>query len=147
MLRKLTMTFVLLLACTWCATLVWDADNARAQDGGADAGFKPVASVQALMNGNILLLRQISDAVQNPGTKKRTERINAYAELIAELANLNELNAKKDDYRNWARDLKEAAMGLSVEAAKDDKASDDTMMGLIGQMKATCTACHDVYQD
>jgi len=143
MVRKVTLTIFLLGGCVWCMALVSRADSAPADSG--DSGFKPVSTVHGLMNGQRLLLGQIGEAIENTGMKKRSEQIESFAEVLAELANINTLNSEKEDYRNWAAELRTKSLALAKEAK--DNAGDDAMNKSIQSIKDTCTACHDAYQE
>jgi len=138
--RNLTLTACLLASCVWCFSLVSQANSAEP----SSAGFKPVASVEGLMNGQVLVFKQIGKLVANENAPKRIKRIHAYAEVLAELANVNTFNSEKTDYQGWAGDLRDESLELSVAAKKG--ADSGSMSQIMARMKATCESCHDVYQ-
>lgn len=143
MLRKITLTGGLLAGCVWCLALVSRADSAPAGPG--DGSFKPVSTVHGLMNGQRLLLGQIGEAIKDKGMKKRSEQIQAYAEVLAELANVNTLNSEKEDYRGWAAELRAHSLKLAAEAKGN--AADGSLNEIVATIKATCQTCHDAYQE
>lgn len=144
MVRRMALTVCLLGSCVWCMGLVTRADGtATAQ---AVAQFKPVASVGALMHGQLSFFKKISKSLESPASEDRNHELEHAAEVLAELANVNRLNKDKEDYRGWATDLRETALELAREAAKLTAADDVRMKKLTQKMKASCTACHDAYQ-
>lgn len=110
------------------------------------AGYKPVSSVHGLMNGQNIVFARIQDAINNEGTKKRSEQIEVFSEVLAELANVNTFNAQKDDYRKWAGELRDTALELAKEGKKKGEMDAAKMKALVEKMKATCEACHKAYQ-
>lgn len=108
--------------------------------------FKPVASIDALMNGQLTHFTAIEQLLSDKKAKDRSKRLALEAEVLAELANVNTLNKDKADYRAWATDLRETALELSREAAKKTDESEPTMKTQVERMKTICTACHDAYQ-
>lgn len=109
--------------------------------------FKPASSVHSLMGGQGMVFRRLQKAVTNRNTEKRNETIDVLAEVLAELANVNQYNAKKDDYAGWARQLRDESLALSQEAKKGTSANDSAMRKSLRTLKSTCNSCHDVYQD
>lgn len=145
MVRKMALTVCLMGSCVWCLALVAGADSAEPTVGSVD--FKPVAAVESLMHGQKTFFKEIGMALQNRSMPDRTELIEEAAEVLAELANVNRLNNDKEDYRNWATQLRDTALQLAREAEKEKKASDGKMNKLFQKLKKTCGACHDVYQE
>lgn len=143
MLRRVTLSIGLLAGCVWCFLMVSRVDSAQPA-AAASRPFKPVASIHGLMNGQQLLFNNIRKAVTNKDWNQRRERIEVYAEALAELANVNTYNSKKKDYQGWAGQLRDAALELAQEAEKSD-ADDVRMNKLLDTVKNTCGACHDVY--
>ena len=68
------------------------------------------------------------------------------AEVLAELANVNRYNHDKEDYRAWATQLRDQALQLASQAKAAGSQEDARMKEQYKKIKATCTACHDVYQ-
>jgi hypothetical protein len=99
------------------------------------------------MNGQGLVFKNINMALSNKRMPERHERVEAFAEVLAELANVNTLNSEESDYRKWAGQLRSTSMELAREAEKEDGADEQKMQQLFEQLKSTCQACHDVYQD
>ena len=89
--------------------------------------------------------KKLSEELSKPASKKRNHEIEEYAELLAELANVNRYNNDKEDYIAWATDLRDLSLSLAKEAEEKD-VDDNKMHNLHRQMKAKCGACHDVYQ-
>lgn len=110
------------------------------------AGYKPVASVHGLMHGQNIVFARIQDAINNEGTKKRAEQIEAFSEVLAELANVNTFTTQKDDYRKWAGELRDTALELAKEGKKKGELDGAKMKQLVERMKATCEACHKAHQ-
>lgn len=138
--KNVTMTVCLLFACAWCFTLVSRADSSEPKAG----EFAPVASVEGLMNGQVLVLKQIGELVGNRDAPRRAKQIEALAEVLAELANVNTLKSEKTDYRGWAGALRDTSLELAHSVKQG--ADEGKMNELINRIKATCQACHDVYQ-
>ena len=138
--KNLTLTACLLAACAWCFTLVSRADSSEPVTG----EFAPVASVEALMNGQVLVFKTIGELVANKNAPKRADQIEELAEVLAELANVNTFNSDKADYRDWAGTLRDTSMELARSAKQG--ADDGKMNGIIKRMKGACQACHDAYQ-
>lgn len=138
--RNVTLTVCLLASCVWCAALVSRVDSAEPSAG----AFKPVASVEGLMTGQVLVFKQIGKLLANKEAPHRGEQIHDLAQALAELANVNTLNSDKSDYQGWAGELRDAAMDLSAAAKQD--VDGDKMGQIINRMKAACGKCHDAYQ-
>ena len=137
--KRLTLTLCLLAACAWCFTVVSRVDSAE-----PSGGFKPVASVPGLMNGQALVLKEIGTLVANENAPRRTQQIAALAEVLAELANVNTMNSDKADYRGWAGQLRGTSLELAQAARQE--ADEGKINRLIDSIKNTCQACHDTYQ-
>lgn len=144
MFGKMTLTIGLLGGCIWCLALVARADSAQSVS--TTVPFRPVASVDALMHGQKAFFKGIKKALANKTTEHRHHKIEQAAEVLAELANVNRLNNAKEDYRAWATQLRNVALTLAHKAKEKD-ADEAEMMELYNQLRATCKACHDVYQD
>lgn len=144
MIRKAALSVCLMAGCIWCLALVTRADSA--QSAPASGSFKPVATVESLMHGQNLFFKQIKGELGKPSSEERNEEIKESAEVLAELANVNRFNSKKEDYRAWATELRDTALLLAAEADKNEKADDGRLKNFLVKLKDTCTACHDMYQ-
>jgi len=144
MIRNMTLTVMLIAGCVWCVALVSRADSA--QDSGHNH-FKPAMSVHQMMEGQLIVFKQLNEAVKNKSTDDRTELIEGLASVIAELANVNSVHSDKSDYIGWASDLRNTSMELAEEAEKKKDANDQRMEKLLTKMKQSCVSCHDVYQE
>lgn len=144
MIRNMTLTVMLIAGCVWCVALVSRADSAQSAGNNT---FKPAVSVHHLMEGQVIVFKQLNQAVKNKNTEHRIKMIEGLSIVIAELANVNTMNSDKSDYIGWASDLRNTAMELAEEADKKKEADDQRMNKLLAKMKATCAACHDVYQE
>ncbi len=143
MFRKMALTMCLMGSCIWCLALVTSADSAP--PGASGDQFKPVASVESLMHGQLTFFKEIGKALKNTSDPDRGEEIEEAAEVLAELANVNRFNKDKEDYRAWATQLRDTALQLAHEA--DKKSADEKRMKtLFDNLKNTCAACHDAYQ-
>ncbi len=145
MLRRMTLTIGLLAGCVWCFLMVSRVDSAQPA-AAASRTFKPVASIHGLMNGQALLFKSIRKATTDKATPQRRERIEGYAEALAELANVNTYHSEKEDYLAWAGQMRDTALELAKEAEKSD-ADDAKMKKLMATLKNTCGDCHDAYQE
>lgn len=125
----------------FCFTTVTSADTPVSQP-----PFKPVASVGSLMGGQGMVFRRLQKAVTNRNTEHRYEAIEVLSEVLAELSNVNQYHAKKDDYAGWARQLRDEALALGKEAKKGSSAKDNVMRKSLRTLKSTCNSCHDVYR-
>lgn len=143
MFRRMALTVCLVASCIWCLALVTRADSALPQQ--SPVSFKPVASVEALMFGQQVFFKQINEELKKPAGGMRNLDIQAAAEVLAELANVNRHNEAKEDYIGWATDLRDTAVKLAAEAKKKD-ADDARMKVLSKSIKGSCGACHDMYQ-
>jgi len=141
----MAMTTCLMAACIWCLTLVARGDGK--EPAAPSSEFKPVASVDSLMYGQGAHFSALKDLILYGEGPERAEGMVAEAEILAELANVNTFNAKHDDYRVWAGELRDLALQLAGEAKKGSKVDNDTLRGLFKDMNARCSACHDKYKD
>jgi len=140
-------TSVVLAGFSVVAATVFVYTNATSAQGAARrAPFKPVSSVPGLMGGQGMVFGQLQKAITTRNMDQRHARIEVMAEVLAELSNVNQYHASKDDYATWARELRDAALELSAEAAKGTSADDGMMRRSLRTMKSRCGACHDVYQ-
>lgn len=144
MFRRMALTVCLVGSCVWCMALVTRADSSQPASGGGE--FKPVADVDALMFGQVTFFKKIGQELKKPLTKGTAHEIEEAAQVLAELANVNRFNNSKSDYKNWATQLRDTALEMAEEAEKKDAADTDRLKKLFSSMKATCAACHDVYQ-
>lgn len=97
------------------------------------------------MHGQGLLFKEIQGAVTRGGAHAG-EHIEAYAEALAELANVNTFNSEKQDYRNWAGQVRDLSMELA-QAATSKPQDAAKMKQLVGALRNSCSACHDAYRD
>lgn len=138
--RNATLSLVLLAGCVFCFAIA--SRGLSAPDGGE---FKPVAEVHSLMHGQAIMFKQIRAAIQKKSTPERAEVIEHLSQVLAELANVNTYNNDADDYRQWAKTLRDSALELAEEAEKKTL-DEDRMKQLVGEIKSTCGNCHDKYQ-
>ncbi len=144
MIRNMTLTVMLLAGCVWCVALVSNANSAQSAGNNT---FKPAVSVHHLMEGQVLIFKQLSSALKDKDTKHRVETIEGLSIVMAELANVNTVNSDKGDYIGWASDLRNTSMELAEEAEKKKDANDQRMNKLFTRMKESCVSCHDAYQE
>jgi len=144
MVRRMALTVCLLGGCVWCLAVATRADSAQAQTPGTE--FKPVAPVDALMHGQMVFFKEITEQLGKPAGKDRNHEIEESAEVLAELANVNRHNKDKDDYRGWATTLRDTALELAKAAEKEGGEGEAQMQKLVQTLKSTCAACHDVYR-
>ncbi len=131
----------LVAASLWCLTVVASEGNHHHASG----KLTTVASLDALMTGQLQHFKNINQLVADKSAEKRTSRLQMQAEILAELANVNTLHGEKDDYRAWAAQLRDTSLELASLAKKGSL--DDAAAGaLIQQMKNSCQSCHDEYR-
>ena len=143
MFRNIALSVCLMGGCIW--SLAMASNTNTAQLAASDKTFKPVASVHVLMHGKGLYFKQIRTGLKEAAGKKRNESLHEAGEMLAELANVNQFNSAKDDYRAWAKQLSTVAMEFATEAKKSD-ADDAKLNALVKKMGGACGACHDAYQ-
>jgi hypothetical protein len=112
----------------------------------ADRGFKPAASIEALMHGQNLAFQNLGRLIEDKQAKNRANAIFLDAELLAELANVNIHHKDKADYRAFATTVRDTALDLAREARKRGEADEGKMKSLYDKLNLTCLACHDVYK-
>jgi hypothetical protein len=130
------------------AVVLWAGYAVVSGKGGGDASpageqFKPVAPLICLMYAQDLHFERLNSFLADETQKDRAEKIRNEALVLAELANVNRLHKNKPDYRQWAEDVRGAALDLAAAAASGDfgKAKE-----LSKRINTTCTACHKQYQ-
>jgi hypothetical protein len=172
-----TLSFTLLAACSPSDTSTPAANDANgAADaaapsaaapaaGGAEtaaaavrlAPFKPVATVQELMNGPIqwaadAYWQSVSITVDLEGTHENFPESDdewhdvwAAALTVAESGNLLMMAPRAQDDRVWMR-LSEALVTVGLEAAEAAKAQDtDKVFDAGEKVYNVCTTCHELY--
>ncbi len=140
MLRRVVLSVVLMAGCIWCLALASRADGNQSA---AVGPFKPVAEIESIMHGKNIFFKEITEQLEKPAGEKRNQEMFESAQVLAELANVNRFNKEKDDYRNWATQLRDTALEFAASAKK---AEQDKLKNLYQKMKGTCQACHDAYQ-
>jgi len=140
--RKTTLTICMLAAGTVVFTMVAQSQDTPKVD---SSGFKPVASVHGIMNGQFVIFNEMMDTVRNPKAKERAERMEGLAEALAELANVNQYNSDQPDFQKWAKELRDNSLQIAKEAG-NDKIDDAKVKQIAETIKSTCGACHDKYQ-
>jgi len=143
MTRKTTLTVCLLLCPTVGFTVVSLGDGPQKRVD--SSSFKPVASVEGVMNGQFVVFTAMMETISNPKAKQRIERIGGLSQALAELANVNQYNSDQQDFQDWARKLRDTSLEISEEAEKESM--DEAKVRELAQtIKNTCAACHDKYQ-
>jgi cytochrome c556 len=131
--------------CVWGLVLVTRAESAAQDD--AKEAFKPVASLDSLMRGQEQQFEALKTLLGDTNARGRTAGLVRAAELLAELANVNHQHAeKRADYNEWTIKMRTLALDIAGEAKKRQNADDTKMKTLLGEIEATCNACHNVYQ-
>jgi flagellin-specific chaperone FliS len=144
MIGRMTLTICLLGSCAWCLAMVAGADSAQSES--QSETFKPVASVDSLMHAQVKFFKAAKNAVDDKSMKERGHEIEEAAEVLAELANVNRYNSEKQDWRDWATQVRDRSLKLAREAEKKD-ADEEKISGLVKQIGESCGACHDKYQE
>jgi hypothetical protein len=122
--------------------------------GNGGAGFKPVASVDQVMDAIVIPSAQaLFDSVvyvngeltQSPKTDDDWFRLRMEALAVAEAGNLLLMPPRAKDSDDWVK-LSQAMTqaAVRVEEAADAK-SLDLMLQTGGELYASCTACHEKY--
>jgi cytochrome c556 len=143
MIRRVVLSVVLMVGCLWCLALAGRADGNQSAVVGP---FKPVAEVESIMHGQNIFFKEITEQLEKPAGEKRNKELFESAQVLAELANVNRFNKDKDDYRNWATQLRDTALEFAAGARMNDRAGEDRMKPLYNRMKGICQSCHDAYQ-
>lgn len=112
----------------------------------ADRGFKPAASIEALMHGQDMAFQNLGRLLEDKQARNRANALFLDAELLAELANVNIYHKDKADYRAFATIVRDTALDLAREARKRNQADEARMKSLYDKLNETCLACHDVYK-
>lgn len=112
----------------------------------ADGEYQPVASLDALMVGHGMASGKIRKSLADTANDRRWRDIQLNAELLAELGNVNVSWGRRDDYKDWARELRDTALGMAAEAKKRGEMDDDVLRAAYEKIDATCSACHEVYK-
>ena len=144
MIGRMTLTVCLLGSCIWCLAMVASADSAQGES--QTEAFKPVASVHSLMHAQAKFFKAARKAVGDKSMEDRGHEIGEAAEILAELANVNRYNSEKQDWRDWATQVRDTSLELAREAEKKD-ADEEKIAGLVKRIGETCGACHDKYQE
>jgi hypothetical protein len=142
--RKGSWLVGIVLIGMWSVALFATGDTPPA--GSAAAGFKPAASLDALMDGQNEAFMEIGRLLDDSQAKNRMNTIYLRAELIAELANVNTYHKGAADYRAWAGTVRDTALELGKEAKKKKDADEGKMKELYKKLDTTCQACHDKYK-
>jgi hypothetical protein len=142
MTRRTTLTICMLAAGTIGFTVVANSQEKPKVD---SSGFKPVASVHGIMNGQMVVFNEMMNTVRNAKAKERAERMEGLAEALAELANVNQYNSDQADFQKWARELRDQSLQVAQEA-RNETINDEIVKQLAETIKSTCAACHDKYQ-
>ncbi len=114
-------------------------------DEAAALKFKPVAPVQSLMHAQDEHFTAIMDYIATTDEKdpKRFDNMAHQAFILAELGNVNQFNKPREDWRGWAKAIRDEAIALADAAMKKDQ---DAVKAAARQIHGTCTSCHDVYK-
>jgi hypothetical protein len=141
--QRTVLTAMLVGGCVLCFMMVPEASSQGTGSGLKRDLFKPAASVHSLMEAQDYHFDQMKEQIASD-KDNRFKILETQAEILAELANVNGFHQEKEDYVNWASQMR----SLALDVAKAAKAKDpDKAKGLISQInKNCCTACHDVYQ-
>jgi len=116
--------------------------NNLPQDGAEVPPFKPVARISSLMTGIGSAFGKIRDALPMTDDENRFGRINANAEVIAELSNVHTRHRRKPAYLEMAADTRSISLELAREARADTP--NEAQLGmLITQLDNSCTTCHE----
>lgn len=122
----------------------------RAQDAaktGKPEPFKPVASLDSLMRGQEQQFEALRSLLKDTEVRGRTAQLVRAAELLAELANVNQRHAEdRADYDAWTVKMRTLALEIAGEAKKRKSADEGKMNAAFKSLEATCNACHDMYQ-
>lgn len=129
-------TVVLLALLGGREASVGQEKSAAAPDAG---GFHPVAPHHALMEGHERCHDDLKRAI---GRQKSNDAANQ-AWLLAELANVSSRHSDKEDYRNWANELR--AQSVAAARAAESKNWDEAKTAL-KQISTVCKACHEKYE-
>ncbi len=144
MARKIILTAFLVSGCIWCLALASRADTTTGESD--TLTFEPAASIESLMYGQRTFFKKLKTDLAKPASADRNEHIYHVAEALAELGNVNRHHKHKQDYTQWATQLRDFSLELAKEAAKKTSVDEARMKELYTAIKHTCGNCHDVYQ-
>lgn len=128
----------------WLALLgvsagVWCGLPSAPADANSEKPFKPVQSMDALMEGQEYLFGGVRKAIQGGKWDEGVRQ----AWILAELGNVNVHFAKEPKYGQLARKMS----GASVELARTMKKHDETAAkAALTKVGASCKDCHDQYR-
>ncbi len=135
------------LALTLTAGAAWiTPDDEEAPAAPPAPAYSPVGSLDALMTGHGMAFGGIREALPDKENRRRPRTLQINAELLAELANINTYWGRRDDYRNWAGELRDTALELADAVKKRDSIDEARVEAAYRKLDATCTACHEVYK-
>lgn len=117
---------------------------AQAQSRPALKAFTPVAPLDSLMQGQQAYFHEIYDLLDHPKARGRSARLARAAELMAELANVSAYHEDRQDFRDFAIDVRDRALELAKEAKKRSRADEARMRAVFEKINDNCTACHDL---
>ncbi len=143
--RRMLLTVMLVGACVWCVGRVQRA-NSEEKAAGGDAGYKPVAPVEALMHAQEYHFKEIRNGLKEAakeGKDPNFKQVQYHANVLAELCNVNHFQTDKEDYQRWAFEARDLSLELAA-AAKEKKG--DGFEDSIKKIYTVCTECHDKYQ-
>jgi len=140
MLHRTVLSACLLGGCVVC---FWMVPEASSEAKKAGPPFKPVASTEALMYGQEYHFDEITELLDSDA-KSRYYDIGVEAEILAELANVNQYHDDREDYIKWCGLMQAEAQKIVAAAKKKDDAAIKTLVK--GINKNACNACHDKYQ-
>ncbi len=105
--------------------------------------YKPVARVHPLMEEQQDMFDGIKKLLKS-ASEDDLKKMEKQAYILAELSNINRHQKEdKADYVDWATQARDQSLKLAKAAsAKDVEAA----KGILRQLHATCTSCHDKYQ-
>ncbi|MFO0972927.1 MAG: hypothetical protein U1A27_05755 [Phycisphaerae bacterium] len=107
----------------------------------APVPFKPVATVEHLMEGQEMAFKSLKAAVL--GSKWRDARSSAW--LLAELANVNRQHARTPRYAELSGKMVDACIAVA-EQIKPRQADADAAKKGVSEIAATCKSCHDEFR-
>jgi cytochrome c556 len=129
---------IVVLPAAAALTLIARADPPPAST--SPKSFKPVQSVEHLMEGQDKLYEEIKEGIID----KTWKPAQTSAWLLAELANVNQFQSNESKYQELAVRMSNECVELAAFLRKRDESAAKSQITRISQ---TCKACHDAYQD
>ena len=123
MIRKNLFTTAALVGAALCLSIIVGNGTAQTDDSAEPDGFKPAMPLLSLMAEQDRHFDNILDLVRNAEDADRFEKMRHEAYALSEMGNINGYHrgaVRHQDYRRWAKQLKDLASQLAGEAERKE---------------------------